>query len=57
MSTTFPPQEPGNHGWAELLTLVGSVRRLAFDRSLPPVDALARIRDEYQEYDRQGGAQ
>ena len=57
MSTTFPPQEPGNHGWAELLTLVGSVRRLAFDRSLPPVEALARIRDEYQEHDRQGGAQ
>ena len=32
MSTTFPPHEPGRHGWAELLTLVGAVRRLAFDQ-------------------------
>ena len=57
MSTTFPPQEPGSHGWAELFTLVGSVRQLAFTRNLPPVEALARIRDAYREYDRQGGAQ
>jgi hypothetical protein len=26
VSATFPPQEPGRHGWAELLTLVGAVR-------------------------------
>jgi hypothetical protein len=25
-----------SHTWAELLSLVGAVRRLAFDRSLPP---------------------
>ena len=31
MSTTFPPLEPGRHGWAELLSLVGAVRRLARD--------------------------
>jgi hypothetical protein len=27
---TFPPPEPGRHGWADLLRLVGDVRRLAF---------------------------
>jgi hypothetical protein len=51
VSTTLPPHEPGRHGWAELLTLVGAVRRLAFDRSLPPPEALGRIRDAYQDYD------
>lgn len=25
--------EPGRHGWADLLMLVGSIRRVAFDRS------------------------
>ena len=45
MSTTFPPREPGRHGWAQLLTLVGAVRRLAFDRTLPPSEAMGRIRD------------
>jgi len=44
----------GHHTWAELLRLVGAVRRLAFDRSLPPPEALGRIRDAYQDYDRQG---
>jgi hypothetical protein len=47
--------EPARHGWAELLTLVGAVRRLAFDRSLPPSEALGRIRDAFQNYDQQGG--
>jgi hypothetical protein len=51
VSTTFPPPEPGRHGWAELLTLVGAVRRLAFDNSLPASDALGRIRDAYRDYD------
>jgi hypothetical protein len=50
LSTTGPP-EPGRHGWAELLTLVGAVRRLAFDRSLPPSEALGRIRDAYHDYE------
>jgi hypothetical protein len=39
------------HGIAELLRLVGAVRRLAFDRTLPPPEALGRIRDAYREYD------
>jgi hypothetical protein len=49
--TTFPPQQPGRHGWAELLGLVGAVRRLAFARNLPPAEALGRIRDAFTDYD------
>jgi hypothetical protein len=37
--TTIPPPEP-RHGIAELLGLVGTVRRLAFDTSLPPTEAM-----------------
>ena len=55
MSTTFPPPEPARHGWAELLTLVGAVRQLALDTSLPPIEAMGRIRDAYRDYDQQGG--
>jgi hypothetical protein len=40
-----------SHSWAELLTLVGAVRRLAFDTSLPPTEAMGRIRDAYRDYD------
>ena len=47
---TFPPADPGRHGFAELLTLVGEIRRLAFG-NLPPVEALGRIRDAFREYD------
>jgi hypothetical protein len=47
--------EPGRHGWADLLRLVGSVRQLAFDRTLPPSEALGRIRDAFGDYD-EGGA-
>jgi hypothetical protein len=45
---------PPRHGVAELLTLVGAVRRLAFDQTLPPSEALGRIRDAFGDYDRQG---
>jgi hypothetical protein len=38
-------------GIAELLGPVGAVRRLAFDRNLPPDDALRRIRDAFADYD------
>ena len=51
MSTTFPPSEPGRHGIAELLALVGDVRHLAYDRSLAPDDAMRRIRDRFLVYD------
>ena len=47
VDTTIPPQQPGRHGWAELLRLVGDVRRLAYDRSLAPDDAMRRIRDAF----------
>jgi hypothetical protein len=51
VSNTVPPPEPGRHGWADLLRLVGAVRRLAYDRSLAPDDALRRIRDAFGVYD------
>ncbi len=52
MSNITP--EPGRHGWGDLLTLVGAVRRLAFDHSLPS-EALGRIRDAFHDHDHQGG--
>jgi hypothetical protein len=51
VSTTLPPREPGRHGWAELLTLVGDLRRLAYDRSLDDADRARRIRDRFGVYD------
>jgi hypothetical protein len=51
VSTTFPPPEPGHHGWADLLRLVDEIRRLAYDRSLDDVDRARRIRDRIGEYD------
>jgi hypothetical protein len=48
---------PARRGINELLRLVGAVRRLAFDRTLPPSEALGRIRDAFQDYDQQGGVQ
>jgi hypothetical protein len=49
VNTIMP--EPCRHGWAELLTLVGAIRRLAYDRTLSPADALGRIRDAFRAYD------
>jgi hypothetical protein len=43
--------EPGNHTWVELLRVVGAVRRLAFDGTLPPTEAMGRIRDAFTVYD------
>jgi hypothetical protein len=45
--------EPGRHGWAELLTLVGAVRRLAHDTTLSPIEAVGRIHDAFADYDRE----
>jgi hypothetical protein len=50
VSTTVPPQQPGRHGIAELLALVGDLRRLAYS-SLTPDDAMRRIRDRFGDYD------
>ena len=54
MSDIIPPPTP-THRWAELLRLVGAVRQLAFDRTLPPSEALGRIRDAFDDYDHEGG--
>jgi hypothetical protein len=51
VNDTFPPHEPGRHGIAELLTLVGDLRRLAYDRSLDDADRARRIRDRLGVYD------
>ena len=45
----------GGHSIADLLALVGAVRRIAYDITLEAGDALRRIRDLYAEYDA-GGA-
>ena len=52
--TTIPPPEP-RHGITELLRLVGAVRWL-FDRTLPPLEALGRIRDLFRSYGEEGTA-
>jgi hypothetical protein len=49
-----PPPEPVRHGWADLLALVGAIRRIAYDVTLEAGDALRRIRDVYAEYDAGG---
>jgi hypothetical protein len=51
VSTTFPPPEPGRHGWTDLLRLVDDIRRLAHDHSLDDADRARRIRDRIGEYD------
>ena len=51
MSTTYPPPEPARHGIAELLRLVGAIRRIAYDVTLEAGDAMRRIRDLFAEYD------
>jgi hypothetical protein len=51
VSHTFPSAEPGRHSMADLLTLVDRLRRLAYDRSLAPDDAMRRIRDEFLVHD------
>jgi hypothetical protein len=46
-STTRDPR----HGMAELLALVGRVRRIAYDFTLAPDDQMRRIRDLFLDYD------
>jgi hypothetical protein len=50
VSHTIPPPEP-SHNWADLLRLVDRLRRLAYDFSLAPDDAMRRIRDEFGVHD------
>jgi hypothetical protein len=51
VSTTVPPREPGSTSLADLLRLVDGVRRLAYDSSLAPDDAMRRIRDRFGVHD------
>ena len=44
------PAEP-RHGIAEALRLIDELRRLAYNRSLAPDDAMRRIRDAFAEHD------
>jgi hypothetical protein len=45
------PRTPHTHTWAELLTLVGAIRRIAYDITLQAGDAMRRIRDAFADYD------
>jgi hypothetical protein len=49
VSTILP--EPGHHSWADLFTLVGAIRRIAYDITLEAGHALRRIRDLHAEDD------
>jgi hypothetical protein len=51
VDTPYPPKPGRRHGWAELFALVGDLRRLAYDGSLAPDDAMRRIRDRFLIYD------
>jgi hypothetical protein len=50
VNDSIPPPKP-RRGINELLRLVGAVRRIAYDSSLEPGDAMRRIRDEFKSYD------
>jgi hypothetical protein len=54
VSTMIPPPEPARHGIAESLALIDHLRRLAFDGSLSPDDALRRVRDAFNAHDQEG---
>jgi hypothetical protein len=41
----------GDHTSAELLTLIGAIRQLAYDQSLDDSDRARRIRDKFGEHD------
>jgi hypothetical protein len=56
VSTTFPPQKPGRHGWADLLTLVDAIREVAYSPSLAADDQMRRIRDLFLDYDQPDAA-
>ena len=51
MEPNYSSAEPGRHSWHDLLTLVGAIRRIAFDTSLEPLSAVGRIRDTFTTYD------
>ena len=50
MTTPYPLRPPGRHSIAAVLALVDRLRAIAFDTSLPPVEAVGRIRDEFRSH-------
>jgi hypothetical protein len=40
-----------NHSIADTLRLIDSIRAVAFDRTLTPIEALGRIRDLFRDRD------
>jgi hypothetical protein len=55
---TFPPPEPGRHSWADLLILVGAIRRLAFLPSwqMDCDEQMRQIRDLFHDFDQPEGS-
>jgi hypothetical protein len=55
MTTPYPPtRPPGRHSIAAVLAFVDRLRAIAFDRSLPPAEAVGRIRDEFRSHSGEG---
>ena len=52
MTKPYSSPGPGHHRLAELLTLVGAIRSIAFDIALPGIEAVGRIRDLFTDYDK-----
>jgi hypothetical protein len=52
MPTPYSSADPGRSRWSDLLQLVGAVRGVAFDASLPPIEAIGRVRDLYRDWDK-----
>jgi hypothetical protein len=50
VSYSLPPPEP-QHTWSDLLTLVGAIRRIAYNPTMAPDDEMRRIRDLFLDYD------
>ena len=48
MSYSIQPPAP-RHSIADLLTLVGAIRRIAYDVTLEAGDAMRRIRDAFRD--------
>jgi hypothetical protein len=51
MGSTFPPTEPTRQSCDELLALLARIRKIAYDWSLPPIEATGAIRDEFGVYE------
>ena len=52
MTPPYSPPGPGHYRLAELLTFVRAVRHVAFDVTLPAIEAIGRVRDLFTDYDK-----